>query len=74
MARALIRFDTAAKHRPFGPRDPADLVQIGGDAWVLFHIIGHYLFGQRIDLGGLLKPGQEVEAAWPPDATLVFPR
>jgi spermidine/putrescine transport system ATP-binding protein len=29
---------------------------------------------QRIDLGGLLKPGQEVEAAWRPDATLVFPR
>ena len=29
---------------------------------------------QRIDLGGLLEPGQEVEAAWPPDATLVFPR
>ena len=30
--------------------------------------------GQRIDLGGLLKPGQEVEASWRPDATLVFPR
>jgi len=30
--------------------------------------------GQRLDVGGLLKPGQEVEASWPPDATLVFAR
>ena len=34
----------------------------------------HEQNSQRVDLAGLLKPGQEVDASWRSDCTLVFPR
>jgi spermidine/putrescine transport system ATP-binding protein len=46
------------------------VVDIGPDGMLAVHQQN----SQRIDLGGLLKPGEEVEISWRPDSTLVFPR